>query len=171
MLKNLSLACFVILFAAALTYGLDSYFKSQRGDFFVLEKGKPISDFSFQTISGQNHHLSDFKDKIVIIHFWASWCAPCIVEFPELINLANTQKDVVILGFSSDRTEQSIDRFFKTRSLTIPDNFLIIHDEHQKITEDKFSVFQLPESFVLNPDMTLQTHIVGAYQNWHDLKL
>ena len=171
MVKNLSLAAFVILFAIGLTYGLNNYFKSQRGEFFVLEKGQPVPDFTFETTNGVSHKLSDFKDKKIIIHFWASWCAPCVVEFPELITLANKQKDVVILGFSSDRTHQSIDRFFQTRNLDIPDNFLIIHDQKQKITEGKFNVFQLPESFILNSDLTLENHIIGAYQNWPDLQL
>ncbi len=166
MIKNLLLACLVILLAVGLTFGLNTYFKSERGEFFVLETGKPVPDFEFE-----NYQLSDFTDKTVIIHFWASWCAPCVVEFPELIALANNNKNITILAFSSDRSRQSIDRFLKTHAPDIPDNFIIIHDGDQSITEEKFSVFRLPETFILKPNGILDRHIIGAYKEWVDLPL
>lgn len=164
MLKNIILASAVILFSIILTFGLNTYFKSERGEFFILEKGKPVPDFEFN-----NERLYDYKGQTVIIHFWASWCAPCVVEFPELIALANKHDDITILAFSSDRNEKLIGRFLTRHQFDIPDNFKIIFDDNQKITKDKFSVFRLPESFILTPDMILDDHIVGAYAGWKDL--
>jgi len=166
MLKNLILACLVIVFAVVLTAGLNNYFKSQRGDFFVLDQGQIVPDFKF---NGQS--LYNFKGKHVIVHFWASWCAPCVVEFPELIGLANKRDDVIILAFSSDKNQDTIDRFLTRNDFKIPDNFKIFLDKDRRVTEDKFSVFRLPESFILNRDMILQNHIVGAYKDWVDLDI
>jgi len=168
MVKNLLLAVFTVVIAAVVTFGLDHYFKSERGDFFILEKGKHVPDFSFKTIDGDLYDLSDFSDKTVLIHFWASWCAPCVVEFPDLIQLAEKRKNVTVLAFSSDRTRSAIDRFLKW---DLPDNFKIIHDEEQSITEDKFGVFRLPETYIFNPNLLLDDHIVGAYQGWPNLGL
>ena len=165
-LKNLIIAFGVIVFAGAVTFTLDHSFKNNRGDFFILEKGKAVPDFSFQTINDDNHSLSDFSDKAILIHFWATWCAPCIVEFPELIKLANKRNDIAILAFSSDRTINPIQRFIKQ---DLPDNFKIIHDQKQKITRDNFSVFRLPETYIVKPNMILDDHIVGAYTGWHNL--
>lgn len=171
MIKNLILASCVVLLAAILTFGLNAYFKTNKGDFFILEKGKPVPDFAFETLNGDNYSLSDFVDKTVIIHFWASWCAPCVVEFPELIKLATQRPNSVILGFSTDRTRPAIDRFFDRYEFDLPDNFKIIHDPQETITEGKFSVFRLPESFIIKPNMILDDHIIGAYKGWVDLDL
>lgn len=164
MLKNLIVACAVILFSIILTFGLNTYFKSERGEFFVLEKGQPVPNFSFN-----NDTLYNYRGQIIIIHFWASWCAPCVVEFPELIALANTRDDVTILAFSSDRNQAMIDRFLDRHKFDIPDNFKIIHDDKQIITKEKFSVFALPESFIVTPDLILDNHIIGAYTGWKNL--
>lgn len=166
MLKNLIIASAVILFSIILTIGVDNYFKSERGEFFVLEKGKMVPDFQFN-----DDTLYNYKGQTVIIHFWASWCAPCVVEFPELIALANARNNVTILAFSSDRDQKMIDQFIIRNQFILPDNFKIIHDKNQDITEDKFSVFALPESFILKPNMTLDDHIIGAYIGWGHLNL
>lgn len=164
MVKNLIIASAVILFSIVLTFGLNHYFKSARGEFFTLEKGKTVPDFKFN-----NEQLSNYKEQTIIIHFWASWCAPCVVEFPELIALANKRDDITILAFSSDRNEKLMHRFLARHQFDTPDNFKIIFDDNQIITKDKFSVFRLPESFILTPDMILEDHIVGAYAGWQDL--
>jgi cytochrome c biogenesis protein CcmG/thiol:disulfide interchange protein DsbE len=168
MLKNLILAFSIVIFAAIITFGLDHYFKTNRGDFFVLEQGQASPDFTFETIDGYKHSLSDFSDQTILIHFWASWCAPCVIEFPELIELAKKRDNVTILAFSSDRTKAAIDRFVKQ---DLPDNFKIIHDVGQSITEDKFSVFRLPETYIVKPDLILDRHIAGAFKGWVDLDL
>jgi thiol-disulfide isomerase/thioredoxin len=168
MFKNLIAALAVIIFAGLLTFGLNHYFKTNKGDFFILEKGQAVPDFSFKTMDGETHTLYNFQGKKTIIHFWATWCAPCIVEFPELIAMANKNPDTIILAFSSDRNPAVIDRFFDKHDFNIPANFKIIHDGDQSITEGKFSVFALPESFILNTNMTLEDHIVGAYMGWAD---
>ena len=160
-LKNVILALAIILLAGILTLGLDHYFKSERGEFFILEKGKTVPDFEFD---GQSLH--DIKAERVIIHFWASWCAPCVVEFPELIKLAEKDKNTVIIAFSSDRHPTIIDRFLDQHDFKIPDNFKIVWDKKGQITRDKFSVFRLPESFVLDGDFIVKNHIIGAYEGW-----
>ena len=160
------LAIIVIVCTAGITFGLNHYFKTNKGDFFILEEGEAVPNFIFETTNKDTHALYDFKGRKTIIHFWASWCAPCVVEFPELIALANKTPDTVILAFSSDRNTAAIDRFFDKHNFTLPNNFKIIHDSDQSITQGKFSVFRLPESFILNTDMILENHIIGAYAGW-----
>jgi len=106
---------------------------------------------------------------IMVALTWFGVNLPCVVEFPELIALANKRDDITILAFSSDRNQPMIDRFLGQNKFNIPDNFKVIHDEKQKITRDKFSVFALPESFIVAPDMILDDHIIGAYTGWKNL--
>ena len=171
MVKNLLMAMVIILVALVATIGIERFFKSERGDFFILETDKPLPDFTFQSLEGNRYALSDFAGKTVLIHFWASWCAPCVVEFPELIALANKKKDqFVILAFSTDRTPEAIQTFLKRHDMVTPDNMIVIHDDNKAVTEGKFSVFRLPETYIVGGDGLLKRHIVGAYADWNQFE-
>ena len=171
MLKNLLFASLVILIAAVLTFGFNNYFKTKRGDFLMLEKGEKISNFSFKALNGSTYDFYDYISNPTIIHFWATWCAPCVVEFPELVSFAKINPDITVLAFSSDRNPARINRFLDEYASNLPENFIIIHDKDLTVTQKKFSVFALPESFIVEKNGILDSHIVGAYADWSSLKL
>jgi len=75
-MKKLSIV-FIILFTAAQIYPLTG----------------PAIDFEAVDISGKKIKLSEFKGKVVILDFWATWCPPCIKEIPHLKKLYSTYKD------------------------------------------------------------------------------
>lgn len=52
--------------------------------FSLLETPKPVPDAAFQTRDGESVRLADFKGQVVLLNFWATWCAPCIEEMPTL---------------------------------------------------------------------------------------
>lgn len=69
-----------------------------------LDIGNPLVDFSATTVDGNPFKLSEVKDKIIILDFWASWCAPCRVQNPEYIKLYKRYHDkgLEIVGYSLD---------------------------------------------------------------------
>jgi len=61
-------------------------------------------DFALKDVHGQTVRLSDFKGKVVLLNFWATWCAPCKVEIPWFMDFEQKYKDrgLVVLGVSMD---------------------------------------------------------------------
>ena len=69
--------------------------------------GKPAPDFTITDIEDKQHTLSSYLGKNVLVVFWATWCPPCKVEIPHLIELREQQshEDLVILSISNESTD------------------------------------------------------------------
>lgn len=122
-----------------------------------------IPNLSFTSIEGEAISLYDFKGKVVLVNFWATWCAPCIVEFPPLLELAHMKKDqIVLVALSVDEDPTKIEPFLKQHNLNIaPKNVIIAHDQNKAISQDIFQTVLYPETYIIGPDLTLQKKIVG----------
>jgi cytochrome c biogenesis protein CcmG/thiol:disulfide interchange protein DsbE len=68
------------------------------------EKRTPAADFTLTDANGEAVKLSDYKDKVVLLNFWATWCGPCEVEIPWFKEFEQTYKDrgFAVLGVSAD---------------------------------------------------------------------
>ena len=97
--------------------------------------GKPAPDFSLQDLSGKKVTLADYKGKALLINFWATWCAPCKLETPWLVDLRNqyAPKGFEILGIDSEgddlkagdkegwtRNKAEVARFVKQEHMPYP---------------------------------------------------
>jgi peroxiredoxin len=76
-------------------------------------------DFTLSDASGQSVRLSDFRGKVVLLNFWATWCAPCRVEIPLLIGFQQTyrNRDFVILGVSLDESWKSVKPYIDKKKM------------------------------------------------------
>ena len=82
--------------------------------------GDRVADFVFTDFTGNQHHLSDFADRYVLLDFWATWCRPCLKEVPEL-KAANKQfqsRGLVIIGLNSDKKLERALQFVHDNSIT-----------------------------------------------------
>lgn len=125
-------------------------------------------DFTYTTIAGETSSLYDHKGKTILLHFWASWCAPCLAEFPTLIDLAANKKDnFIILAISIDEDKSNIHNFIKRLKKEIPDNFYLIQDDQKKISQDLYQTLKLPETFIILPNLMILEKIIGPQENWN----
>lgn len=92
----------------------------------AIANPKAAMDFTLQSTIGRTIRLSDFKGKLVLVNFWASWCPPCRAEMPVLDELAKTYKDagLVVLGLNVDVDIEARDEFLKDN----PVSFLVLDD-------------------------------------------
>lgn len=80
-------------------------------------------------LEGKEQRISDYQDKIILLNFWASWCAPCVEEMPDLEELNRDFDNVQVIGYSVD-TEQNIRQFLEK----VPVNFPILIGEATSIS-------------------------------------
>jgi peroxiredoxin len=92
------------------------------------------SDFTLRDINNQEVQLSDLKGKVVVLSFWATWCAPCKEEMPHLQRMYDKYKDkgFVVLSISSDdaRTASRVKPFIRSKGFTFP----VLLDKQSKVT-------------------------------------
>jgi len=151
----------LFLAVAALGYGLTIYFDGASMPARAETETKPLPDFSFTDLSGKTRSVHDFKNKIVIINFWATWCAPCVMEFPALLKIAADNKDnVVLIALSSDAKEDDIKKFLQQQKAPT-ENVLIAHDR-EDVTLKIFGVTQLPETIITDPELNIREKLIGA---------
>ncbi len=124
-----------------------------------------LPDFELPNMDGKPVKLSNFKGQVVIVSFWASWCAPCLDEFPSMIELVEKLKgQVKLVAVLQDSSREEIDAFLKSFPKSKHPDITILWDEKHTVGQ-KYDAERLPESFVAGKDLKLVRKIVGSI-NW-----
>lgn len=131
-----------------------------------IDKTADIPNFALNSLDGKTYHLNDFGGKIVLMNFWATWCAPCVVEFPKLLKLAKAHPDMVVVLLSSDIGKQNIENFMARQQADIQafaklPNVIIAKDQRSAITAGIFQTYKLPETVILDQNGRFVRKIVG----------
>ena len=164
----------VIIFALAMWFGWSKYeaFLTQgrrptKGTQILNQmEEKGVPNFTLTDIKGKSFTLSDYKDKIVIVNFWASWCEPCVDEFPSLIKLIDHFKgDIILIAISADHTEEDLTTFLKAFEAQNNPHMIVAWDKDKKVAAD-FGTEILPESYILGFHNKLIRKIAGV-DNWY----
>jgi thiol-disulfide isomerase/thioredoxin len=109
--------------------------------------------------------LKKWNSKLVFVHFWGTWCAPCEAELPPLIKLAASfsKEDMLFLFVAVNDEEAKIDKFMK-RFGTLPENVLLLMENSGKMMID-FGTTKVPETYLFNRSGKHLTKFVGP-QDW-----
>jgi peroxiredoxin len=109
--------------------------------------GDTAPNFSIGTTASETMTPRNFGGKVLVLNFWASWCAPCVEEAPSLNEFAKTLKDsgVVVLGVSVDRNEQAYQNFVKRFDLAYP----LARDPRQDLSY-RYGTYKIPESYIID---------------------
>jgi peroxiredoxin len=116
----------------------------------TLVEGAKFPDFDEKDLAGNPLSVANYKGKVVLIDFWATWCAPCVNEMPNVIKAyeKNHDKGFEIIGISLDQDEQRLKSFIKERNITWP-QFFDGKQWDNKLAQ-KYGVESIPATFLLD---------------------
>lgn len=120
---------------------------------------------------GKKHNIEEYKGKVVVINFWATWCGYCVQEMPEFEKVykefGSNKKDVIILGVAGPKSKENqnnvdvekdkVISFLKKKNIIYPS----LMDETGKSFDD-YKVRALPMTYVINKEGYLEGFVSGA---------
>jgi peroxiredoxin len=109
--------------------------------------------------------LEDYRGKVVLLHFWATFCTPCLEELPSLESLWRRYRarGLVILGIAADRGHADLVRKFAgARGVTFP-----VLVDPEGVVRNRYEVVALPMSYLIGRDGRFSARILGS-REWQD---
>jgi thiol-disulfide isomerase/thioredoxin len=124
----------------------------------LLKEPADVREFSVTDINGKTTSSSEWRGKVVLVNFWATWCGPCRIEIPDLIALQNKYQDqLVVLGISEDEGDiPLVKKFAAEHDINYP--LIMATPEIRKVFPE---VMALPTTFLLDRDGKLVQKTVG----------
>lgn len=125
--------------------------------------GQTAPDFTLIDMQGQKVSLSQYRGKVVIINFWATWCPPCREEMPSMEKLYQDYQDkgLVMLAVNVEENGREVVADFLEKT---PYSFSILLDEDNTV-QDTYGVYRFPESYIIDRNGIVVEKIIGG-RDW-----
>jgi cytochrome c biogenesis protein CcmG/thiol:disulfide interchange protein DsbE len=152
-LRTLALVAAVVLLAFA-------YVRMAENKGYALRQGQEAPAFRLASLAGGGSgDLAALRGRVVVLNFWATWCAPCVAEMPSLERLHRKlgPEGLAVLAVATDDDEADVRRFIADRGLTLP----VLRDPGGRVAADSYHTTGYPETFILDRSGLLVEHVVG----------
>lgn len=120
----------------------------------IAENGKLAPDFETELIDGTSFKLSNLKGKYVLLDFWGSWCAPCLKESPQLVELHHKYiKELIIVTIALEKDnihwKKAANKFgFVWANQIVDENQFVLMSSIAR----KYGVTEIPAKFLISPE-------------------
>ena len=143
----LALIAFTFGFATYEAMKMDKKLGSSVGEILIKELPR---DLTFKNFNDQAVDLKTASDVFTVVHFWATWCAPCEVEFPELVSFINSMKSrndmrFVLVAVNDD--DKKVKKFLSKFNIE-NENVVLVKDSDNNY--QKFGSYKLPETYLFD---------------------
>ena len=116
-------------------------------------------DFTLYTLDGEEVSLSDYLGKVIILDFWATWCAPCRKGIPDLVSIQNEFKDdLVVIGISLDQptTQDELIPFIESYGINYP-----VVLGNLEVSDAYGNIQAIPTSFIIDQEGNIINKYIG----------
>jgi cytochrome c biogenesis protein CcmG/thiol:disulfide interchange protein DsbE len=162
-IKQVVFLIVLVIAVVLLVVGFLSKHRENAGK--IITNGDRAPEFRLPNLNGQIINLSDFRGRVVMIHFWATWCPPCVEEIPELADL-NQQlagSDFTMLAVSVDEGgAPAVNSFLQQKGLNLP----VLLDP-DRTTAGRYGTLKFPETYLLDREGIVRYKIIGP-GDWRD---
>ena len=122
------------------------------GDTALVGKAAPLH-FTLKDMHGADVALADFKGKVIVVNFWATWCGPCKAEIPDLVGLqAKYGDDLAIVGISVDDTPEQMKPYAAEYKINYP---LLVGNGREDVQDAFGPLWGIPVSVIIGRDGTI----------------
>jgi len=124
-------------------------------------KGKPANlQFTLKDMYGRDVKLSDYRGKVVLLNFWATWCGPCLAEIPAFVELQAKYKKqgFEVLGVSVSDTREQLPPFAREYKINYP---LLVGQDHDDLLDAYGATTVIPVSVVIGRNGAICDHRMG----------
>ncbi len=126
------------------------------------QNAKPVPQFSFHTVNNEYYSIRTMSEPAVILHFWATWCAPCLVELPQLLKrVAEADGRLALVAVALDETPGSMTQFLTQRNMLHLSHVYWVWDQDKNISLTLFNTSIPPETILINPEHLMSEKIIG----------
>lgn len=156
--RSFLLSCIMLAWAISAQAGVLDNFGVQAPR---IHKSAPT--FSLAMLGGGEKALADYRGKVVLLHFWATWCAPCRHEIPQLEVLWRRYRDdgLVVLGVNVDRGNlPAVRQFVRELNLSFP----VVLDP-KGLVRNQYEIRGLPTTYIISRDGKIIGRIIGE-RDW-----
>ena len=145
------------IFFVLLSFKLNAKTNPPFSNIIEHDQPKNYKEIIFEDFEGNTINLKEYKSKIYILNFWATWCAPCKKEMPSLDKLHKNDNIEVFAINVEEKNKNKTKKFFKDLDI---ENLSIYFDTELELTKS-LSLRGLPTSIILNQDKKEVARIIG----------
>ncbi len=158
----------LLLFLLCITTSLNADWQQPElsHNLTVVKNVIPASDFELQDMDEEKVKLSDYRGKVVLLNFWATWCPPCIREMPSMERLHQQvgAEDFKVIAVNQ---MEDVDQVFAfTGQLEIDPTFAILFDSTSEVSRD-YAVRGLPTTYLIDKEGNIRYRAVGGREFDH----
>jgi peroxiredoxin len=129
--------------------------------------GEPAPDFEFEDDEGHTASLSDFRGKVVLLNFWATWCVPCASEMPFIQQVYDEQEGegLVVLLVNLGDSASAVTGFLDQHGLSLP---ILLNPNSELV--GRYNIEYIPTTFFIDENGVIQYIEVGAFQSKEEIE-
>ena len=157
---------FLVVLITAVALAVAGYVaKDRKAPKKIIASGDQAPDFRLPSTDGRSLGLADLRGKVVMVHFWATWCPPCVEELPTLAKLYEELKggDFEMLAVSVDEGgSAAVNAFLRKNGLHLP----VLLDPGAPVSH-LYGTYKFPETYVVDRRGVVRYKVIGP-RDWRD---